>query len=162
MSIRIRPAHDDDVASLLLIEQRCFTSDRIERRQMYYLLRRAKASFWVAEQGCDILGYVVVLRPKLPRRARIYSLAVLPEAQRQGVASTLLHHVLDEVEAASYQAIGLEVRCSALRVQALYQRFGFRWTHLIRNYYGDGADGWKMVCQLPRPEWSGERLVSMA
>lgn len=162
MSIQIREAQPADLAQLLAIEESCFTSDRIHRRQMLYLMQRAKARFWVVCDEQQILGYAVILLPKAPRRARIYSLAVAANARRQGIASRLLETILDEAEARNYTAIGLEVRCSALKVQALYQSFGFRWTHLISNYYEDGEDGWKMVCVLPRPEWSGEKWRRVA
>lgn len=162
MSIQIREAQPADLSQLLAIEESCFISDRIQRRQMLYLMQRAKARFWVVCEAQQILGYAIVLLPKAPRRARIYSIAVAAAARRQGVASLLIETILDTVEAENYSAIGLEVRCSALKVQALYQSFGFRWTHLISDYYGDGEDGWKMVCALPRPEWSGEKSRNAA
>ncbi|MFM2484543.1 GNAT family N-acetyltransferase [Celerinatantimonas yamalensis] len=158
----LRPATLDDLAQILLIEQRCFSIGRIGRRQMRYLLCHAKAQIWVALQFGNVVGYTIYLTPKAPRRARIYALAVAPEYQRQGIARALLQKVQQLAEKMGYKALALEVRCSARSAQLLYHQLGFSWTHLLYDYYADGEDGWKMLCPLPCPEWVTDLTVSAA
>lgn len=155
MCLILRKAQLDDLESILAIERDCFSSDVILPRQIRYLICQAKGVVLVAEFAQQVVGFAIVLLPQKPRRARLYSIAVRSSMQRKKVGSCLVEKVLDVAENEGYHAVGLEVRCRDLGAQALYQRFGFRWTHLIDCYYSDGDDGWKMVCQLPRPEWSG-------
>ncbi|CAG8998587.1 MAG: hypothetical protein CENE_00538 [Candidatus Celerinatantimonas neptuna] len=155
MCFTLRKAQLTDINSILAIENDCFSSDLILPRQMRYLICQAKAVVLVVESERKVVGYAILLLPQKPRRARLYSIAVTPSMRRKRVGFCLVEKVLDISEREGYHAIGLEVRCSDLGAQALYQRFGFRWTHLMDCYYSDGDDGWKMVCQLPRPEWAG-------
>ena len=77
----IRLAHLDDLNQLEQLEKRCFTTDRLSRRQLRYLLTKGKASLLVgAEEAVrELSGYVAVLYSKATSMARLYSIAVRPE-----------------------------------------------------------------------------------
>lgn len=153
MDTQIRRVTVEDLTALTHIEQSCFVTGQIKRRQLRYLLTRAKAQVWGAFIENRLVGYAIYLTPKVPRRARLYALAVLPKFRRQKVATTLISHGQFLMASLGYQALALEVRCSNRAALALYQHNGFRWTHLLCQYYLDDEDGWKMVCPLPVPVW---------
>jgi ribosomal-protein-alanine N-acetyltransferase len=62
----------------------------------------------------------------------IHTIAVRAERRRQGVASALLRHVLDETGAIRAT---LEVRRSNIAAVRLYQRMGFKVTAFRERYY---------------------------
>jgi ribosomal protein S18 acetylase RimI-like enzyme len=145
----IRTAHSGDLAPLLLIEQRCFNSDQINRRQMRYLLTRAKAeTLLVVDPSDSAMGYCMALIPELPRPARLYSLAVLPDYRGQRLGEVLLVALLQCLQQKGYHRCTLEVRLKDQRTQALYQRIGFTSVKTLSAYYADGDDAQRMQCQL--------------
>jgi ribosomal-protein-alanine N-acetyltransferase len=65
----------------------------------------------------------------------INTLAVAPAARRQGLATTLLEHVLGEAVEAGATRATLEVRASNLAAINLYERLGFHVAARRPNYY---------------------------
>ena len=147
-SICIRKASSSDVPALLVIEERCFSSDRICSRQMHYLLTQAKATTRIAVDGAMAVGYGLCLLPALPRPARLYSLAVLPHWRGQSLARRLAEGLLAELESLNYSRCRLEVRGSQTNVRSFYQSLGFNPIAELPGYYQDGEDGLRMECIL--------------
>ncbi|RCS25077.1 GNAT family N-acetyltransferase [Phyllobacterium salinisoli] len=135
-----RKATPDDIEALLRIEERCFDTDRISRRSFRVLIPRPTAETIVAEEGGVIVGYAMILFRKGTALARLYSLAVNPEAKSRGVGGLLL--------AAAEQAafdhdrlwLRLEVREDNERAIALYKRHGYRPLGRCLDYYSDHSD----------------------
>jgi len=67
--------------------------------------------------------------------AEVQNLAVAPEKQRRGVASTLLAAALERVVAAGAKSVWLEVRESNQEAIAFYERHGFRRAGRRPGYY---------------------------
>jgi ribosomal-protein-alanine N-acetyltransferase len=65
----------------------------------------------------------------------INTIAVDAGLRRQGLATTLMMHILREAAAKGATRTYLEVRRSNLPAQALYQRLGFTVAGVRRNYY---------------------------
>jgi ribosomal-protein-alanine N-acetyltransferase len=65
----------------------------------------------------------------------INTIAVDPNLRRQGLASALMMHILEEASAQGVSRTYLEVRRSNLSAQALYESLGFTVAGLRRNYY---------------------------
>jgi ribosomal-protein-alanine N-acetyltransferase len=72
--------------------------------------------------------------------AEVLTLAVLPMARRQGIASALLHAALAEVKVRGGGAAFLEVATVNSAARALYARFGFVEVGRRRRYYADSSD----------------------
>ena len=70
----------------------------------------------------------------------IVTLAVAPEARRQGIAEALLLSVLDLAITSNVRAVTLEVRASNLAAQELYRKYGFQRQGLRPNYYEDNKE----------------------
>lgn len=147
-AFRYMPASLKDLDDLLAIENRCFKSDRINRRQLRYHLCQGKTLTLVCKSAGEIAGYLMCFTPALPRAARIYSLAVLPEQRGQGIANALIRTCLKKIRQMGYRQCRLEVRASDKKTQVLYARNGFRQIEKLPAYYEDGRDGVRMLVDL--------------
>lgn len=148
--VRLRPAELSDLATLVTIENRCFSGDRISPRQMRYLLTQAKALTLVAiaDGGETVVGYATCLLPRLPRPARLYSIAVVDAYRGKNIAALLIGCLLEDCRRRGYQRMRLEVRESQSRTIALYRRLGFGKIARLPNYYQDGDAALQMQIDL--------------
>lgn len=144
----IRKATINDIDAMLVIENSCFTTDKLSKRQITYLLKKAKAICLVAERKDKIVGNAICLLPAHPRPARLYSIAVLPHHQGKGIAKQFFTHLFLVLEQQRYHRCRLEVRESQLKVQALYQKLGFDNINLLPYYYQDGESAVRMEIDL--------------
>ena len=133
----IRPARLDDLAALVALENRCFVTDRLSSRSFRYLLTRGNAETLVDEASGVLRGYCIVLFNEGNSLARLYSLAVDPNTQGQGVGKAL-------VQAAEHIAIDndcvhmrLEIRIDNPASIGLFRKCGYRQFKVIPDYYED-------------------------
>jgi ribosomal protein S18 acetylase RimI-like enzyme len=148
----IRNAMADDVSALVEIENRAFTSDRISRRSFRYLMSKANAATLVAaENGGAPCGYAIVLFNRGTSLARLYSIAVDPDRQGQGIGGALLlaAETVARQHAAAYMR--LEVRDDAGEVQSFYRAHGFRKFSMQPHYYEDDVAAVRMEKSLAPP-----------
>ncbi|HCJ12170.1 MAG: hypothetical protein A2Y14_05830 [Verrucomicrobia bacterium GWF2_51_19] len=139
----IRLAKRTDAKALQYVEDTCFPSDRhrILYPSMLYMLRNKHALFLVYEE--DILcAYVLVLCYDRNRFARIYSLAVLPEYRRRGIAEKLL---IDVEQRCKKGGLKLEIRDDNLAAMDLYKKLGYSVSGRKRGYYEPTVDALEMV-----------------
>jgi ribosomal protein S18 acetylase RimI-like enzyme len=139
----IRSATIADLGALVALENACFDSDRLTRRQFRYMLARAQARLLLAEtQGRagetrELLGYVLVLFNRATSVARLYSIAVSAAARGQGVGRALV----EAAEAATWDAdrayLRLEIRRDNLASQRLFEGLGYRRFGILSDYYED-------------------------
>jgi ribosomal protein S18 acetylase RimI-like enzyme len=154
----IRPARVEDLDALLALENRCFELDRLSRRSFRHFLSSDTASCLVAERAGGLLGYALVLFHGRTALARLYSMAVAPEHQGQGVGRVLL----EAAEAAALNSgaavMRLEVHPQNFAAIALYRRAGYLEFGVYRGFYEDDSDALRMQHVLvPRlqPDVSG-------
>ncbi|HAU01501.1 MAG TPA: ribosomal-protein-alanine acetyltransferase [Porticoccaceae bacterium] len=148
LDAKVRPATVADTEALLVIESRCFTSDKISPRQMRYLLSRGVALNTVAELDGKPVAYTVCLVPGQQRPARLYSIAVMPECQGRGLSTLLLTSLIEQLRQRGCQRLRLEVRASPSPARTLYQKFGFTLLKKLPAYYEDGEDGLRLQLNL--------------
>ncbi|QFT56325.1 GNAT family N-acetyltransferase [Microbulbifer sp. THAF38] len=148
----IRPAQIGDLNHLLSIEHDSFTTDLLNRRQMRYLLIKAKACCLLLEVQGVIVGYGICLTPKLPRPARLYSLAVRQEYRGKGLARALIEAFKKYLNCNNYKYWQLEVVINNHSAQKLYKDSGFEIKAQLPGYYENGCDALRMVCVLVATE----------
>ena len=154
----IRLARGEDLDRLLALENRCFEHDRLSRRSFRHFLTSDTASCMVAERAGELLGYGLVLFHGRTALARLYSMAVAPEHQGQGLGRDLL----EVAEAAALDSgaavMRLEVHPLNFAAIALYRRAGYLEFGVYRGFYEDESDALRMQHVLvPRlqPDVSG-------
>ena len=138
----IRPAEIDDLDALVSLEERCFEGDRLDRTSLRWTLSRQTALCLVEEQDGRVRGYVL-LRSR-EGFVRILSLAVDPEARRQGVARSLLEDAEARVRELGGRELVLELREDNAAALALYESLGFKQIATLLGYYHDRSDARRM------------------
>jgi ribosomal protein S18 acetylase RimI-like enzyme/predicted double-glycine peptidase len=136
-ALSVRPATLADLDALVALETQSFVTDRLSRRQLRYMLTKARADTLLAEEGGMLLGYILALYSRGTAVARIYSIAVSPQARGRGIGRALI----DATEAAAWDKerayVRLEIRRDNLASQALFERAGYRRFGVLSDYYED-------------------------
>ncbi len=129
MNLTIRPATPSEAPVLAAIERESFGRPHwsIDDFRRYDCL--------VADAGGQLVGFLVsrqtwAAMDGQAAEREILNLAVLPTHRRQGLASALLRHELNQ-----NSTFFLEVRASNLAAQKLYHLFGFNEIDRRANYY---------------------------
>lgn len=152
-NVRIRSATLSDLTALVTLEQLSFDGDRMTRAQYRRHLDSESAEVLVAvqsDQGDETRGSAVVFFRRRSNVARLYSLAVMPQARGAGIGVALVHSAVALAERRGCHALRLEVRCDNGPAITLYERGGFRPIGRRIAYYEDGADALRYELCLRR------------
>lgn len=108
--------------------------------------------FLVAEEGTDILGYVVADTVSGDGRqvGHIKDVAVRSDRRQEGIGSSLLGQALTKLESEPITRIKLEVREGNEAGRNLYRRHGFVYRRTLPEYYADGEDALVLVRPIRR------------
>lgn len=138
---RLRPASVDDLDALVELETRCFDSDRISRRSFRHFLKADTATVLVVPraEGGGLDGAAVTLHRAGTALARVYSLAVHPEARGKGIAKALLEGCERAALDHDRLVLRLEVREDNHAAIGLYRRSGYHPCGRVPEYYDDGT-----------------------
>lgn len=92
----------------------------------------------ILQPDSSILGFAVA--SLLPPQAELETIAVAPQAQRQGIARRLFAALAGQLRAAAITEVTLEVRTSNLPAIALYHSLGFIEDGRRPRYYADPVE----------------------
>lgn len=147
----IRFARKEDLNEAVHLEQTCFSTYSLSRRQLNYLQNRQNNIFLVAEQEGRIVGEAIALvrHHKSGVTGRIYSLAVSDEFRGRKLGRRLMSQLIEELSHRGVRRAYLEVEQSNTSAVKLYETLGFRSIGTLPDYYGEGRNGWHMVCEIP-------------
>ena len=135
---KIRKATISDVDQLLQLENKCFDSDQFNKNQFKYLVNKANGFVFVYAAAEKIKGSIILLRRKNAKNLRIYSIAVDPDSQGQGIASKLLAQAEKTAKNHEIKNLTLEVKSTNETAINLYLKSGFKTASVKENYYNDG------------------------
>ena len=144
IKVDISYAKTSDLEDLVMIENTCFKTDKLSRRQMRYMLQEAKAFVLLAKINFITIAYCICFIPALPRSARLYSLAVLSEYRNQGIADSLIKKAIQKLKYLGYTSCNLEVKNIDTFTKSLYTKNDFKEIKFLPAYYEDGEDGIRM------------------
>ncbi|MDY3978773.1 MAG: ribosomal protein S18-alanine N-acetyltransferase [Tidjanibacter sp.] len=143
--ITILRARRSDLDLVVRIENECFLpEDRFTPRVLRYLVEQAEGGCFTAAIGGRTVGYLSLLKRENCHNVRIYSIAVLQEAQGCGVGSALIEYAIDYAVRSGYERLTLEVRTDNEAAIRLYRSYGFKTLKTLKGYYHDGCDALKM------------------
>lgn len=131
MPIVIRKALNNDVDSILSIEETSFTENAFSRRSVSYHV--AHNLVLCAEIDNRVIGYICLSPLTKTKKRRIYSIAVDPKSRKTGAGQAL---ILEAEKKSRAKQIILEVdetNSSAIR---LYERLGYIVFGRYYRYYG--------------------------
>lgn len=92
-------------------------------------------SYEVALRGDELVGYAGLCIYAEGEPAWIQTVGVAPAAQRAGVGTTLLMHLIDGARKRNSPTLNLEVRVDNEPAQLLYAKHGFEAVTVRRGYY---------------------------
>ena len=101
-------------------------------------LRQTSVTFWTIWDG-DKLAGCGALKELDPAHAEIKSMRTSYDYQRQGVARTMLHHLIDQARQRGYRRVSLETGATEYFEPArkLYAGFGFEFCAPFGSYVED-------------------------
>ncbi len=124
------------------LHARCFTRPRPWSAAEFAALLDGPHAFLLIKPQGFLLGRVIV------DEAELLTLAVDPDARRQGVARDLVAEFAATSRARGAASAFLEVAADNTPAQALYHAAGWREAGRRRRYYGPDLDGIVMVLPL--------------
>jgi len=139
-AVHYRPAGESDLDALVALENACFDTDRLTRRNFAWMIRKAHAWFEVAECGGELIAYVLVLFHRGTSLARLYSIAVSNGHRGMGLARSLLGRAESEAVKHDCVYMRLEVHPKNERAIAMYEQAGYYRFGLLQRYYDDQSD----------------------
>lgn len=92
-------------------------------------------------------------------RGHIFSLAVLPEYRRRGIASTLLALAFKASQERGGKEVFLEVRKSNIPAINLYKKFNMKIIDRVQGYYADGEASTIMAGLIDECEQKVEKII---
>jgi ribosomal-protein-alanine N-acetyltransferase len=140
----IRKASIKDIKELVEIEKEIFDDNNfpLSRSCFYYHIKRS--ILLVYEEEGKIIGYILWL--KRENYYRLYSIGVRKEYQGKSIAQKLLDYSFSILN--DKKKYTLEVRSDNFRAINFYKRNGFKVVKILKSYYLDGVDGYKMEKSL--------------
>ena len=149
-SITIRDWIPTDLEPAYQLDQSCFEQGiSFTRGQIRDFVRRPGAIGLVAERGNDRREMVAfAIGQTSGSRAHVITIDVAGSARRSGLGRKLLVELLARFAAAGARTVRLEVDLRNAAARRFYESMGFEQTRTLRDYYGYGLDGMRMVKEL--------------
>ncbi len=135
---RIRTLSYSDLPQVIAIERRAFPTPWSLAMFVLELSKPSGVCLAAVEGGRvgKLHGYLICSR--YDQVWHLMNIAVDPATRRQGIASALLHEMLER--AGREQSFTLEARTSNAIAIGLYERFGFRSAGTRPRYYHDTGE----------------------
>jgi ribosomal-protein-alanine N-acetyltransferase len=132
MDLLIRDFRPEDVSAVLAIEKASFTTPWSEILFMNEIFK-PRSLPKAAVIGEKIVGYIC--GNYLLDEAHILNVTVHPEFRKQGIASRLVHYMIDLLKKEGCRTIFLEVRQSNEAALKMYEKTGFIEIARRKAYY---------------------------
>jgi ribosomal protein S18 acetylase RimI-like enzyme len=144
----LRPFRSCDLETLCAIDQACFPPGiSYSREELGSFIAHRSSRTWVAEEGGDIVGFLIADRQ--PRKVgHIVTIDVVEPSRRRGVGSKLMDAAEQWAWEQGLRLIYLETAEDNLEAQRFYMARGYRRSRKVENYYRNGLAAWVMMKRL--------------
>ncbi|MDR2083720.1 MAG: ribosomal protein S18-alanine N-acetyltransferase [Bacteroidales bacterium] len=136
----ITQATSADLDRIFEIENQSFGAEKFSRRQLAYLINRAKGIFYILKSGDKIVAYMSLLHRPKTNVLRIYSIAVHPSERGKHFSDKLITTAIEYAKQKQLKIVSLEVKTTNLPAIGLYEKYGFVQKTIKKEYYTDGTD----------------------
>jgi ribosomal-protein-alanine N-acetyltransferase len=130
----IEDMKEADLPEVAALEKSAFTTPWSEI-SFFNELKNPRSLMKVGRKGSIIAGYACA--HAIVDEGHILTVATHPEFRRQGVASSLVARVIEELQEGGCRFIFLEVRASNEAARRMYERFGFQVFGIRKGYYAE-------------------------
>ena len=134
MSFEIKRLSEENSAAVAEIEKLCFSHPWSEAT-VASEIKSGFSDFFGAFSEEKLAGYIG--GRTIAGETEIFNVAVSPEFRRKGIAKALIEKFIEAVREKGTQVIFLEVRASNLPAIALYEKNGFVFCGIRKDYYSD-------------------------
>ena len=142
-----------DLLAIEQLEKDCFPAEAFHRRLIKNLLINTKSFIIKATTPPGkIMGNIIgiIKKENSASLGRIFSLCVLDEYRKKGIATRLVQLLEEEFCLRGIKKIGLEVSTRNTIAQQFYKRLGYSMsTIVLPGFYNDGTDALVMFKNLP-------------
>lgn len=146
--LSIRNASLSDAPTLVALEHKCFTADRISLRSFKRFITEKRSDLLLVERDNKILGYFLLIYRRGTSLARLYSLAVDPDCRKQGIAEFLMLEAEKTAATRRCVLLRLEVRYDNTAAIRLYQKLNYQEFAVKHDFYEDHSDAICMQKQI--------------
>lgn len=129
----IRKAVFNDIFEIVALEKKVFNHTLGENFLYEEFALNPFGFYFVYELNKMIVAYIGFRA--IDSNADMMNFAVDPNYQGQGYGDQILSYVLDLLIKKGVKTFALEVRRSNQRARKLYEKYGFKESHLRKNYY---------------------------
>lgn len=143
MHYQVREMTKEDIPVIVRQEEEIFQTSLGYDMLYSELDLNPYAYYFVLEIDGDVEGYIGIWI--VENNAEIINFYITKEFQNQGFGSMILNFIVELCELSNVSQLSLEVRTSNEKAKRLYQKFGFCFSHIRKNYYSDGEDAIVMV-----------------
>jgi ribosomal protein S18 acetylase RimI-like enzyme len=145
----LRLASERDIDFLVGIHNVSFETERITRKEFIMHLRSNRSRVMIDEDVFPI-GYCIGVYLFTSKRARLYSVGVLPDNRRKGILLSFLEDFERDARQNKLDELFLEVEEDNHGALSVYKRFGFEQYGIFPKYYENGKDAirLKKLCTL--------------
>ena len=139
--IEIRKIKPIDLNDVLEITKICFPDSLPESYFKKLLLEYPE--FYIAKKNGQTAGYILGFM-KTNTLGWIKTIAVSPKFQKQGIGNKMMNFIIDKLEKAGAEKIGLYVRENNQKGISFYLNLGFNEKEKIKKYYSNGDSAYLM------------------
>lgn len=141
----IRKAEIKDIFYISKIEKKAFKVTLGEKFLLQELTDNPFGYYFVYEIEKVVIGYIGFR--VVDDLAEMMNFVIDPDYQNEGLGSKILDYSLDFLKEKNVRFITLEVRKSNKRAQHLYEKYGFKISHIRKKYY-ENEDGYVLVKEV--------------
>ena len=134
MSYEALRLSEKDAFAVSEIEKLCFSHPWSEATLISEMKNRF-SDFFGAFSGEELAGYIG--GRTIAGETEIFNVAVAPKFRRNGIGKALIEKFIETVREKETQQIFLEVRASNLPAISLYEKSGFAFFGIRKDYYDD-------------------------
>ena len=124
---------EGDIASIMPIETLLFAEECWGEEQVKNQLINPRCLNLGVSTSEELIGFALV--SSVLDEAELYQIAILPKAQGRGVATDLLHELVNRLKGLGITRLMLEVRETNTAAVKLYTSFGFVLDGRRKGYY---------------------------
>lgn len=139
MPVKIEKTSIENLEKLYEIEKKCFQREAFTKQQIAQLLTDSNSICFVSRVKGEIVGFIIgkTYRNKKSANGHILTIDVSLAHRRKGVGLKLLQRIEKAFKDESVKICYLEVREDNIAALNLYQKFGYKRTGRLKNYYGN-------------------------
>lgn len=141
----IRKAEVKDILYIEKLEKTVFKRSLGEKFLLQELTNNPFSHYFVYQKGNKVIGYIGFRA--YDNQAEMMNFIISPDHQNEGLGEELLTYSLDYFTHLDIKMITLEVKKSNKKALYIYEKLGFKVSHIRKEYY-DNEDGYVYVKEV--------------